>query len=403
MLELVKNAELLKDELIRHRRYFHENPELGLELPLTKTYVMDTLKEYGYEPIECGKAGVVALAGGKKAGKVFLLRADMDALPLQEETNLPYASKIEGRMHACGHDTHAAMLLGAAKLLKQYESEIEGTIKLMFQPGEETLEGSKDMIEAGVLENPHVDAAMAIHAMTGSALKEGTMGIFGPGPAYASSDGFEINIQGKGGHAASPELTKDPLAVMTAIHHGVHEILAEHRASSDNCIMKICAMNGGNSRNIIPDTAHMMGTIRTYSTKVKDRLKKDLTTLVEYTAKARDVDVELKFLRSVPPLMVNENVQSCFLNSMRDMLGEENVYDLRTAWGGICSKASASEDFSNIAEKVPAAIGWFFIGDSRNGYKYYGHHPKVDFNDEYLYLGAAAYVKTGIDWLKKNK
>ena len=148
---------------------------------------MKALSDFGYQPLEYGESGVAVLAGGKKPGKVFLIRADMDALPIEEESGVPYASRIKGRMHTCGHDNHTAMLLGAAKLLKRHEDEIEGTVKILFQPGEETLEGAKAMIEAGILENPHVDAALMFHDIAGSPVKEGTVGVFGPGAVYASS------------------------------------------------------------------------------------------------------------------------------------------------------------------------------------------------------------------------
>lgn len=399
MYDYKEEAKEIKEELIRHRRYLHENPEIGLHLPNTKAYVIEQLKRYGYEPEEYGDSGIVALAGGKRPGKGFLMRADMDALPIQEETGAPYASKKDGCMHACGHDNHTAMLLGAAWLLKRHEEEIPGTVKLLFQPGEEILDGAKEMVEAGVLENPHVDAAMMIHVVAGTPVKEGTMGVFGPGASYSSSDWFRIDIQGKGGHGAMPNYTHNPLGAMCAIHQGIHEIMAEHRAPSDNCVMTVGEMHGGDTGNIIADSAFMRGTIRTFDEKVRTKLKEDLCTMTEYTAKAKGVTAKVTFGSNCPAVMVDKQVHASFLKSMQELLGEENTYDMRTVWGGAFSKASSSEDFSYIAEKVPSAVGWFFIGDSRNGYRYIGHHPKADFNDEYLYLGAAAYVKAGLDWL----
>lgn len=403
MFDYIKDAAVWNDELIRHRRHLHANPEVGLHLPQTKAYVTEQLQSYGYCPQECGDSGIVALAGGKKPGKVFMMRADMDALPIQEETNAEYASRKEGCMHACGHDTHTAMLLGAAKILKEHEDEIEGTVKLLFQPGEEILEGAKAMVEAGVLENPHVDAAMMIHSIAGSPVREGTMGVFGPGPSYASSDWFRIDIKGKGGHGAAPEYTRDPLGAMCAIHQGIHEIMAEHRAPSDNCVMTVGEMHGGNTENIIPDSAFMQGTIRTFNEKVRKKLKEDLCMLAEYTGKAKGVAAEVTFGSSCPPVMVDKNVHASFLKSMGELFGAENTCDLRTAWGGAFALASSSEDFSYIAARVPSVVGWFFIGDSRNGYQYVTHHPKVDFNDKLLYMGAAAYVKAGLDWLYQNR
>ena len=162
--ELLQEASQLQKTIISERRYLHQHPETGFDLHDTKAFVKKELEKMGYEPKECGKSGLIALAGGKKEGKVFLVRADMDALPMKEEASVEFASK-NGRMHACGHDMHTAMLLGAARLLKKHEDEIEGTVKLMFQPAEEIFEGSHDMIQAGLLKNPDVDAAMMIHVM----------------------------------------------------------------------------------------------------------------------------------------------------------------------------------------------------------------------------------------------
>ncbi|HBA63550.1 MAG TPA: amidohydrolase, partial [Lachnospiraceae bacterium] len=345
---------------------------------------------------EYGDSGVVVLAVGQKPGEVFLLRADMDALPLQEETGLPFASKNEGCMHACGHDTHAAMLLGAAKLLKLHEEEIEGTVKLLFQPGEEILEGAKGMIDAGVLEDPHVDAAMMIHAISGVPTPEGMMGVFRAGAAYASADWFQIRIQGVGGHGAVPESTRNPLGAMCTIYEGIHEIMAEHRAPSDNCVMTIGEMYGGDTGNIIPDSAYMRGTIRTFSEEVRANLKEDLVNMVEHIGKAKRVTATVEFQNACPIVQVDASVHESLMQSMKELFGEEKVFLVE-------EPASCSEDFSYIAAEVPAAIGWYFIGDSRNGYTYGGHHPKVNFDDTYLYLGAAAYAKAGIDWLKRNR
>ncbi len=262
MFDYREDALALREELITHRRQLHRDPEVGLHLPRTRAYVMEQLRGYGCAPIECGDSGVVALIGGKKPGKVFLLRADMDALPIQEETGLPYASRTPGNMHACGHDTHTAMLLGAAKLLKQHEDEIPGTVKLLFQPGEEILEGAKAMVEAGVLENPRVDAAAMLHVIAGSQVKEGTMGVFGPGAAYASADWFKIEIKGLGGHGAAPNYTRNPLGALCTIHQGIHEIIAEHSAPAENCVMTVGELHGGDTGNIIPDSAYLRGTIR---------------------------------------------------------------------------------------------------------------------------------------------
>lgn len=357
----LEEACQLNDELVAYRRYLHANPELGLSLPGTKAYVMKALSDFGYQPLEYGESGVAVLAGGKKPGKVFLIRADMDALPIEEESGVPYASRIKGRMHTCGHDNHTAMLLGAAKLLKRHEDEIEGTVKILFQPGEETLEGAKAMIEAGILENPHVDAALMFHDIAGSPVKEGTVGVFGPGAVYASSGRFEIHIKGVGGHGAAPDWTHNPLGAMCAIYQGIHEIVAEHRSPFDSCTMTVGKMSAGDSANIIPETAIMQGTIRTFSKQVGERLRKDLVTLVEYVGKAKGVTAEVTFGTACPPLVVDSNVHKSFLCSMKEMFGDE-AWDMRTAWGELTAKAQVPRIFPISPKRFLPALAGYSLG-----------------------------------------
>ncbi|MEW4411599.1 M20 family metallopeptidase [Clostridium sp. AN503] len=399
---LIDEAKRINSELAGNRRYLHRHPELSLSLPVTKKYVIQKLREYGYEPKEYGESGVVVTVGGKE-GKVFLLRGDMDALPIQEETGLPYASEHEGCMHACGHDCHTAMLLGAAKLLKEHEDEIEGTVKLLFQPGEEPLLGAKEMVNAGVLENPSVDAAMMLHTMIGTPIPDGMVGVFGGGPAYASSDWFKINVKGKGGHGAAPQLSVDPLAAVCAIYSGIQEIVAGHVNPAENCVMTIGEIHGGSTGNIIPDTAYMRGTIRTFNENTRNTLKESLVRMVENTAKARRCEAAVDFTNSCGVAECSSQVSEDVLAFTQELLGNENAADLRTAFGGALRRLSGSEDFAAISEKVPSSIALLFMGNTQAGYKYGNHHPKSRFNDDFLYVGAAVYANTAIEWLKKNK
>ena len=202
MNKIMSQAKLIYDDLITIRRTIHSNPEVGSKLPKTKAYVIDKLKEFGYEPQEICESGVVATISGKNPGKTFLLRADMDALPVVEATECDFKS-INGSMHACGHDMHTAMLLGAAKLLRENQDDIEGTVKLVFQPDEEGFTGAKKMLAAGVLENPHVDAAMAMHVHSGT---PSNMVLCGLGTSIAGCNRFRIVVKGTGCHGAMPEL-----------------------------------------------------------------------------------------------------------------------------------------------------------------------------------------------------
>ena len=224
----------LKEETIANRRFFHENAENGPHLPETKAFVMKKLKEYGIEPVECGE-GVTATIGN--GGKVILLRADMDALPMKEESGEPFSSKT-GAAHACGHDFHAAMLLSAAKILKEEEAELKGTVKLMFQPAEETFQGSKNMLEHGILEEPKVDAALAYHVSPGR-FPVGLYMYNDKNTMMYSVDGFKITIQGKGSHGAYPQVGVDPINIGVHIHLALQELIARECNPSHSCVLTI--------------------------------------------------------------------------------------------------------------------------------------------------------------------
>lgn len=211
--QLLYQAKDYKERLIANRRYLHTHAETGFDLTDTLAFVKKELTAMGYEPKECGKAGLTVLVGGKKPGKVFMIRGDMDALPIQEEAEIDFPSQT-GKMHACGHDMHTAMMLGAAKLLKDNEDEIEGTVKLMFQPAEEIFEGSHDMIKAGLLENPKVDAAMMIHVMAGMPFPAGTVIACDGGVSAPARDYFKICVRGKGCHGSMPNVGVDPITVV---------------------------------------------------------------------------------------------------------------------------------------------------------------------------------------------
>ena len=256
LLSEAKEMQLL---LTKYRGYLHAHPELGFDLKQTKEYVKRELISIGYEPVECGKCGLVVLAGGKNSDKTFLIRADMDALPISEQTDIEFKSENIGKMHACGHDMHTAMLLGAARLLKTHESEINGTVKLMFQPAEETLKGAKDMIEAGALEAPKTDAALMLHVTLGMPLPTGSAIICDGGISAPAADYFEIKIQGKGCHGAMPELGVDPIIIASHIVIALQELHARELAMADDAVLTIGTMQAGDANNIIPDTAVLRG------------------------------------------------------------------------------------------------------------------------------------------------
>lgn len=256
MNTILLRAKEIENEIISNRRQLHKNPELGNNLSFTSQYVMDKLCEMGYEPIKIGESGVVATVG--KGNKTILLRADMDALPMKETSGEEFSAMGE-YAHACGHDTHTAMLLGAARLLKEREQDLKGIVKLMFQPDEEGLTGAKLMIDGGVLENPKVDAAMAMHISIGR--KCGVVAT-SYGTVMASCDRFTININGKGTHGADPHLGVDPINIAVHVHMALQELMSRETAPGDNAVLTIGRISAGTAPNIIPEEAVMEGYVK---------------------------------------------------------------------------------------------------------------------------------------------
>ena len=391
MSDLMKRAEELKDVIVKDRRTIHETPEINAELPETTKYVIKCLKEMGYEPKEICNCGVVATTT-PKPGKVLLLRADMDALPMQETSGVDFASK-NNYAHTCGHDCHTAILLGAARLLKEREDELEGTVKLMFQPDEEGLTGAQAMIDAGVMENPKVDGAFGMH-ITGEGLPCGHIG-FHEGPFMASSDRFTITIHGKGGHGAYPHTNIDPINVAAHTHIALQEIISREVNTAEPAVLTIGSIHAGDAPNIIPEYAVMEGSIRTYNNDVREYIKSRLVEIAQYTALKFRCTAEVVYTGGVCPL-INE---SAFTKEMHgyisDFLGADKLHEIPAVMG--------SEDFALLTGLVPGAF--FNIGaevaDPEG--RYSCHNPNVVFDESALPIGAATFANCAIQWLKHNK
>ena len=382
----------LKDETIANRRHIHKNAETGLDLPKTKAYVMKKLTEYGLEPKDCGY-GVTATLG--KGGKVLLLRADMDALPMPEESGEEFACPTGKEAHTCGHDFHAAMLLTAAKMLKEKEDTLEGTIKFMFQPAEETFEGSKNMIENGILENPPVDAALAYHVSPGKM----PIGLFmynDKDTMMYSVDGFKITIHGKGSHGAYPHVGVDPINIGVHIHLALQELIARESDPTHSCVLTIGQFAGGTAANIIPETAVLQGTIRTNKPEARELLVRRMKEVAEKTAAVYNGTVDIEMISEVPPLICNPKLTDEVVGYMQE-LGIQGL----TPYPGI--SASASEDFAVIAEKVPSTFMYLSAGYLDERGQYPAHHPKAQFNEDVCPIGAACLAHCASQWLKNNK
>lgn len=400
---LFEKAEALQEKLMEYRHYLHANPEIGLSLPNTYAYVKAQLEALGYQPSPCGESGLVALAGGKKPGKVFLLRADMDALPIREEADVPFISTNE-YMHGCGHDMHTAMLLGAAALLKEYEDDIQGTVKLMFQPGEEIMAGAKEMIINGVLENPAVDAGLMIHVMAGTPIPLGTVIVAPSGVSAPACDNFKIEIQGKGGHASMPDQAIDPILAGCQIHTALHTILSRELSMNDHAVLTIGSFQAGNAGNVIPDTAVLQGTLRTMDEEVRSYVKNRLENIVTSTATTFRCTATLTYTGSCPTLYNDKITGECIHNYLLDLLGPAKALSSSAiASGNTKTKATGSEDFAYVSQQIPSIMLALSAGSFTDGYHYSQHHPKVMFDEKALSYGAAIYAYSALRWLHEHQ
>ena len=392
-MDFYNRALELKDETIQNRRNIHKNAEGGVDTPKTKAFVIEKLKEYGLEPEECGY-GVTALLG-KKEGKVLLLRADMDALPMAEQSGEEFACPSGKEAHTCGHDFHAAMLLTAAKMLKENEDLIDGTIKFMFQPAEETFEGSKNMIENGILENPKVDAALAYHVSPGK-MPVGLFMYNSKDTMMYSVDGFKITIKGKGSHGAYPHVGVDPINIGVHVHLALQELIARESDPSKACVLTVGQFKAGTAANIIPEQAVLQGTIRTNDNEAREKLVRRMKEVAKKTAEVYNGTAEIEMISEVPPLICNPE----FTNEIVSYMKETNIPGLMP-YPDV--SASASEDFAVIAEKVPSTFMYLSAGYMDERGEYPAHHPKARFNEDVCPIGSACLAHCAVEWLSKHK
>ena len=397
--DLLQEAKQLQPELLQCRRTIHRHPETGFDLQETKALVKRQLTEMGYTPQECGKCGLVALAGGKKKGRTILIRADMDALPIEEEAEVEYRSETPGRIHGCGHDMHTAMLLGVARLLKAHEDELAGTVKLMFQPAEELFQGADDMIGAGVLENPHVDAAVMIHVVPGLPLPSGIVLVPGAGTGMASCQQYRIVVKGKGGHGAMPHVSVDPITAAAHIHLALQEINSRELGPDEFGVFTTGMFRAGDASNIIPDTAEMRGTIRTADLAVNEKIKTRIREIAQGVGGAMRTEVTVDFFDFCPPMLADGALSECGLGYMKELLGDGAMS--MAALGGP-KVGGGSEDFAFVSCKVPTVGMFLSAGSPKEGYAYSQHHPKVTFDDSILYRGSAAYAYFAARWLEEH-
>ncbi|MBT8373232.1 MAG: amidohydrolase [Deltaproteobacteria bacterium] len=376
-----------KQLIINTRRDLHKIPEIGYTEEKTSVYVADHLSRLGLD-VQTGMAqfGVVGLLATDKPGPTLMIRADMDALPLKEETGLAFASTHEGVMHACGHDAHMAMALGAATVLARIKKDLKGTIKFVFQPAEEGPGGAKPMIDAGVMENPKVDYAIGCHLWP--EIAEGTIGVR-TGPFLAAMDRFDLKIIGQGGHGAMPHLCIDALEVGTQVVNALQRISSRHLNPLEPAVVTVGSFHAGTAFNIIPGEAEMSGTTRTFNLDIWDTWEQRLEKVIGGVCESMNADFELKFAKGYPPTINDESISEVVRRCAANVVGRERVVRPDQSMGG--------EDMSYFLQKSKGCF--FALGVGREGYASV-HNPKFNFNEEVLPLGVETHCRAALELLK---
>lgn len=379
---IVKRSTELLTYMTEIRRHIHAHPGAGFDNRETIDYIKKKLDELGIPSHYIGKCGLSAVIGN--GSPCFLLRADTDGLKVYEESGLSFASK-NGMAHLCGHDIHTAQLIGAARILKERENSLEGTVKLMFQSAEETLCGADDMIKNGILEAPTPNAGMMIHVMTGTELEIGTLVIPKSGESAPSADFFEITVYGKGCHGSSPNLGKDPLYTACSIVTALSHISSRELSFNERAVITIGSIESGASANVIPDKAYLLGTMRCFGDKLREHIKKRICGIVQNTAYTFDTNSEVKFTSGCPSLINDAWLCDMLQEALEGTLGKEYVtcsnYDNGTY---------GSEDFAYVSQKIPTVMIALSAGKKSDGHVYPLHHPRVTFDEKAMINGCAA-------------
>lgn len=373
----------MKDWLLEIRRTIHQHPELGFEEVETSRLVSEWLEIFGYQVKKgLAKTGVVGILEGKRPGKTIAIRADMDALPVDEANQVTYASKIKGKMHACGHDAHVAILLGVAKFFSSMKDQVEGNIKWIFQPAEEGGGGGKVMVEEGVLENPKVDAIFGAHV--DPFLPVGKIGIY-EREGLAAADRFTIRMIGKGGHAAAPHASKDPIIAAGHLITQIHSIVGRDINPLDSGVISIGKISGGTAFNIIPDEMELLGTVRSLTSKVREELKARIEQVTQGVARSFGMDYRFDFEYGYPVLLNDLKMSKLVADACSKGIGEDSVEVLKPSMGG--------EDFAYYLQKVPGAFFRLGIRNEVKGIIHSYHSNLFNIDEEVLPLGVEMFVR----------
>jgi amidohydrolase len=388
----LEDIKMYESYIIQKRRDFHQHPEPGFNEFRTSKIIEEELIRFGFDVTTgIGVTGVIGVLHGSQKGKTIALRADIDALCMQEENESEYKSTIDGMMHSCGHDTHTAMLLGVAKYFSDNTDTLNGTLKLIFQSAEEgpMPGGGISVVNGGYLDD--CDAVFGLHIVT--KLPVGKISIK-KGPAMAAPDEFNIKIIGTGTHASAPHTGQDPILIASQVVQALQNIVSRNISPTDSAVISVCTINGGTAFNIIPESVNMSGTIRTLNNDTRNFIFKRIDETVKHITQMNNANYELEIIEAYPPLINDPDMSEFVLQTGYDLLGKANVLTLtEPSMGG--------EDFSYYLQKKPGA--YFWLGGMKPGSDkvYYNHNPKFDPDESAFLIGTAMHINIVLNYLKK--
>ena len=388
-IDFRSEAEALYDDVVAWRRDFHMYPELAFEEVRTAGIVADALDAMGLEVQRgVGKTGVVGILEGSSEGKTVLWRADMDALPVEEENDVPYASTVAGKMHACGHDAHTAIGLGIARLLATHRDALSGRIKFVFQPAEEVVGGAQAMIADGVLENPRPDVSLGLHLWNSMPL--GCIGVT-DGPIMAGSSTFDIHIHGDGGHAASPHRGIDPVVCAAQVILALQTIVSRNVNPLESAVISVTRMRAADAYNIIPDNVHLAGTFRAYSIEMRDMIARRIREIAANLSQAMNCTAEVQIQYGTIPTVNDAETAQRVRDRLRQLLPDTNIVTDERTMG--------SEDVSYFMDEIPGTYVMLGSSNEVRGLNFGLHHPRFDFDEDVLPVGVAVGAAIIADFL----
>ena len=394
-LQLSELKKLYEQELINFRRDLHMNPELSFKEFRTTKKIKDKLLSLGIEIIDIGlETGVVGLLRGKNDGQTIALRGDIDALPIQELNDVVYKSKVNGVMHACGHDIHTTCVIGAAMILSSIKDEIDGNVLFIFQPAEEVNEGAKLMVEKGLFTDVKADLIFGLH--NNPEIPWGKIAIK-KGGLMAAVDTLRFKVKGKGGHGGWPHATRDPIVAASAMVMNLQSIVSRNISPLNSAVVSIGTFKAGTANNVIPEVVEITGTVRSFDSDDRQILSKRIKEILESTARTYMVDVEIEYIFDLPAVYNSEELTNLAYDASKEIVGEDGIVDPNPSMGG--------EDFSIFTEKIPGFFFWLGVENKEKDMNYVWHNPRFDGDDRAIIIASAVMsnmVLKGIEYVSKN-